>query len=240
MEEFQLGYKLLAIPFVVLMLFLVYVWRRVTRLEQEHGGVTPAGEPGKLSRMFWIYSAFTFFTAFGLLNFGIIGYHLKVQSVMSDTMITMLYAGAMGVDALVALLIGRTYDRLKERTGSRTGGILVLLIVPLLTLLLPVHTLSTSVPVVISGMVILGVILGAHETVMRSAIADLSPYKKRGLGFGLFNTFYGLALLAGSALSGLLYDRGLTMVIIILTAVSEGIALVFYGIIYRKVRATEQ
>ena len=29
-EEFQLGYKLLAIPFVVLMLFLVYVWRRVT------------------------------------------------------------------------------------------------------------------------------------------------------------------------------------------------------------------
>lgn len=238
--EFQLGYRLLAIPFVVLMLFLVYAWRRVSRLEREHGAVAPVGEPQRLSRMFWIYSAFTFFTAFGLLNFGIIGYHLKVRSIMSDTMITMLYAGAMGIDALVALLIGRTYDRLKERTGSKTGGILVLLIVPLLTLLLPILTLSTSVPVVISGMVVMGVILGAHETVMRSAIADLTPYKKRGLGFGLFNTFYGLALLAGSALSGLLYDRGLTMVIILLTALSEGIALFFYWIMYRKVRATAQ
>lgn len=237
--EFQLGYKLLAIPFLLLMLFLVFAQRRVTRIERRHGPVGGEQMPTKLQPIFWIYSAFTFFTALGLLNFGIIGYHLKVQSVLSDRMITLLYAGAMGVDALVALLIGYLYDRMKARTGSRSGGILVLLVVPLLTLLLPVLTLSHSVPMVLVGMALMGVVLAAHETVMRSAIADLTPYRKRGIGFGLFNTFYGLALLAGSALSGYLYDRGMTSLIITLTIVSEAVALLLYGYMYRRVRSVK-
>lgn len=238
--EFQLGYKILVIPFIILMVFLYYVYRKVRRVEKERGAfVREESKPAKLQPMFWIYSAFTVFAAFGLLNFGIIGYHLKAQSVMSDQLITILYAVAMGVDALVAILIGKTYDRMKERTGSKTGGILVLLVVPVLTLFLPVLTLTTSVPAVVVGMILMGVILGAHETVMRSAIADLTPYRKRGLGFGLFNTFYGLALLAGSSLSGYLYDRGMTTLIMILTAVSEVIALVLYAFMYRRVRRSE-
>lgn len=227
LSEFQLGYQLLVIPFLVLMGFLYYVYRKFT--EQD---LTPISKkPDKnepLQPIFWYYSAFTFFAAFGLVNFGIIGYHLKVQNVVDDKWIPILYAGAMAIDALIAILIGKSYDRLKVKTNKKTGGILILLIIPLFTLLLPTLTLTYSITLLIIGMVLMGIILGAHETVMKSAIADLTPFHKRGIGYGLFNTFYGLALLAGSSLMGYLYDHNQLMLISILTAVSELIAIGWY------------
>lgn len=38
--------------------------------------------------------------------------------------------------------------------------------------------------------------MGTHETIMKSAIGDLVPFSKRGSGYGVFNTSYGLALFA--------------------------------------------
>ena len=49
---------------------------------------------------------------------------------------------------------------------------------------------------------------------MRSAIADTTSLKKRGTGYGIFNTTYGVAIFLGSFLFGLLYDRGLYLVFI--------------------------
>lgn len=227
LSEFQLGYQLLVIPFIVLMGFLYYVYRKFTAHDLTPISKKPAkNEP--LQPIFWYYSAFTFFAAFGLVNFSIIGYHLKAQSVVSDQWIPILYAGAMAIDAFIAILIGKAYDRLKMKTQKKTGGILILLIIPVFTLLLPMLTLTYSVTLLIIGMIVMGITLGAHETVMKSAIADLTPFHKRGIGYGLFNTFYGLALLSGSALMGYLYDHNQLMLISILTITSELIAIAWY------------
>lgn len=163
--------------------------------------------PEQLKPIFWMYTAFTFFTTVGFVNFSIIGYHLKDRNLLTDGRITMLYAIAMAVDAAMALVTGSLYDRLKKWTGFKSGGMLILLATPLLTILLPIFSLGDRVGLIVIGMVLFGMILGTHETVMRSAIADMTPFDKRGTGYGLFNTSYGLALLAGSALMGLLYDR---------------------------------
>jgi len=48
--------------------------------------------------------------------------------------------------------------------------------------------------------------MGIHETIMRSAIADLSSLRQRGFAYGIFNTVYGLAWLAGSVTIGFLYQ----------------------------------
>ena len=56
--------------------------------------------------------------------------------------------------------------------------------------------------------------MGAHETVMKSAIADLTTLKKRGTGYGIFNTAYGLAIFIGTALLGLLYEKSIPAIII--------------------------
>ena len=75
--------------------------------------------------------------------------------------------------------------------------------------------------------------MGAHETVMKSAIADLTPMKKRGTGYGIFNTAYGLAIFIGSALTGLLYEHSIFAVIVISIAV-EIIAIPVFFIMRRE------
>ena len=81
-----------------------------------------------------------------------------------------------------------------------------------------------------------GIVLGLHETIMRSAIADLTPFQKRGTSYGVFNASYGLALLAGAALMGWLYDRGLTLVISALALASEVVALVVFYKLFQMSR----
>ena len=235
LEVFQLGYQLLVIPFIILMVVLALVHRKFVR-EKLTPEVDTTQKPPRLQPIFWIYSAFTFFVAFGLINFSLIGYHLKTQQIVSDGMVPILYAVAMAVDALVAIFIGKGYDRLKRQLRHKTGGVLILLIVPLLTAFVPLLTLSHSVSMLWIGMVLMGVVLGAHETVMRSAIADITPFSKRGIGFGIFNTIYGLSLLLGSLLMGWLYDLEQQPIIVAMTIISEGAAVALYVVLYKRIQ----
>ena len=162
--QYQLGYKTLFIPFAILMLFLIYAYRRI-----KHDNLIPAVvrkefHSSHLKSLFWIYTAFTFFCTLGFVNFSIVGYHLKANNLMSDGNITLVYSAAMIVDAATALLVGKTYDRLKIKTGMRTGGILVLMAIPFSTILLPVLTLSNSTSLIVIGMIVFGIVMGTHET----------------------------------------------------------------------------
>jgi MFS-type transporter involved in bile tolerance (Atg22 family) len=49
--------------------------------------------------------------------------------------------------------------------------------------------------------------MGAQESVMRAAIAQIAPAERRGTAYGIFNAIYGVAWFAGSVLLGVLYDR---------------------------------
>ena len=75
--------------------------------------------------------------------------------------------------------------------------------------------------------------MGTHETIMKSAIADITPMKKRGTGYGIFNTAYGLGIFLGSAAMGLLYDSSLAWVIA-LAAAAEAAALVLFIFLRRE------
>ena len=77
----------------------------------------------------------------------------------------MIYAIAMGVDAVAALLAGKTCDRI---------GLVSLLTVPLLTFPIPFLAFSYDYKLVSAGMVLWGVVMGIQETIMRAAIADLT------------------------------------------------------------------
>ena len=82
LEVFQLGYQLLVIPFIILMVVLALVHRKFVR-EELTPEVDTTQKPPRLQPIFWIYSAFTFFVAFGLINLSLIGYHLKTQQIVS-------------------------------------------------------------------------------------------------------------------------------------------------------------
>lgn len=228
LAEYSLGYKFLFIPFVLLMLFLYYSYRVISKgnlLGEEYGREFKSE---KLKPIFWMYMAFTFFATLGFLNFSTLGYHMKSQNILTDGKITLIYSVAMIVDALTALIVGRLYDKLKEKSGKKDGGILVLGAIPVVTLLLPFFGLTMSKSLIIVSMIIFGIIMGTHETIMRSAIADITPFDKRGTGYGVFNTGYGLALFLGATITGYLYDKNLNTVILIMTVVCEIIAAIIF------------
>ncbi|MDI9499107.1 MAG: MFS transporter [Bacillota bacterium] len=239
-REYQLGYKMLLVPYLLLLLFLTFAHRKITGANLLPSAPARTSQSIKLEPIFWIYTVFTFLCTVGFVNFSTIGYHLKASRLMSDGDITLLYALAMLVDAVAAMVVGKAYDRLKERTGKRTGGILVLAVIPLLTVSLPLLTLSHSKTLIVIGMMLFGVVMGTHETIMRSAIADITPYRKRGTGYGIFNSAYGLALLAGSALTGLFYDLQLTELIIVFTIIAEAAAVLLFIRLNRAITGGHQ
>ncbi len=236
LAEYSLGYKFLFIPFVLLMLFLYYSYRVISKgnlLGEEYGREFKSE---KLKPIFWMYMAFTFFATLGFLNFSTLGYHMKSQNILTDGKITLIYSVAMIVDALTALIVGRLYDKLKEKSGKKDGGILVLGAIPVVTLLLPFFGLTMSKNLIIVSMIIFGIIMGTHETIMRSAIADITPFDKRGTGYGVFNTGYGLALFLGATITGYLYDKNLNSTILIMTVVCEIIAAIIFIKMKREIQ----
>jgi len=227
LSDYQYGYSLLWVPLILVMLCILFAYRRLPNPEALEISVTKPQQTDKLSRVFWIYTVFTFVTTLGFANFALIGYHFKARHVLSDAQIPLFYALAMGVDALAALIIGKTYDIFKARRNNEKAGLITLIAIPALSLFIPVFIFSANFSFALAGVLIWGVVMGAHETVMKSAIADLTPLKKRGTGYGIFNTAYGLAIFIGSALTGLLYDYSISAVILLSIAVEIAAIPVF-------------
>jgi len=69
---------------------------------------------------------------------------------------------------------------------------------------------------------------------MRAAVADITPMKKRGTGYGIFTTTYGVALFIGSTLVGVLYDYSITFLITIFVAI-EIIAILFFFLLWKNI-----
>ncbi len=201
------GFTLLWIPASLTLAVLTLARKKVPspqRLEAR-GETSEQNNTGKLPRVFWLYTIFTLVSVAGFANFQLISYHLKVQAIVPDAKIPIIYAIAMGVDALAALVVGKTYDRI---------GLISLLAVPLLTLPIPLLTFSHSYSLVLVGMALWGVVMGVQETIMRAAIADLTPIERRGFAYGIFNTAYGAGWLLGGALMGLLYEHSISYLIL--------------------------
>lgn len=225
--DYQSAYRWLWIPFGILMVVLLFAFFRVPDPEKFEPIVPMAPEADKLTKTFWLYVAFTFVTTLGFASWAILGFHFKAKGILSDAEIPLFYAVAMGVDGLAALIVGISYDRLKKRLASEKGGLALLVIIPAFSILIPVLGFSSSKPLAIAAAVVWGIVMGTHETIMKSAIADITPLKKRGAGYGIFNGAYGLAVFAGSAAMGLLYDISLSWVIGLAMAVEAAALVVF-------------
>ena len=233
---YQKGYATLAVPYVLLMLVLAYGYLSLRRPDRGGDPVPEGRQPDRLSRTFWLYTAFAFFAAFGLVNFLLIGYHLRARSLAPDAWIPLFYAAAMLVDAGMALVVGKLYDRFKQARGSPGGGLRLLVVIPLLTAPVPFLAFSSSLALIAVAVVLWGAVMGAHETIMRAAIADLTSTGKRGTGYGVFNAAYGMAMFGGSVLSGFLYDLSVPALVAV-TLLTELASLPVFLMILRSNRA---
>jgi MFS family permease len=110
----------------------------------------------------------------------------------------------MGFDALAALVFGRWYDK---------KGMTVLAAAVVVSSVFAIFAFSMNWVLILMGVVLWGVGMGAQESIIRAAVADLVPKGRRGTGFGIFNAGYGLAWFLGSMLMGVFYDISLPALI---------------------------
>jgi len=231
--EYQTAYRWLWLPFIVLMVILLFAFFRVPDPEKLEPIVPAAREEDRLTKTFRLYVAFTFVATLGFASWALLGFHFKSKGILSDAEIPLFYAIAMGVDGIVALLAGISYDKLKKRKGSEKGGLAILVIIPLFSIMIPIFGFSSSKTLAIAAAVVWGIVMGTHETIMKSAIADITPMKKRGTGYGIFNAAYGLAVFVGSAAMGLLYDVSLAWLVGLAVGI-EIAALVVFAFLRRE------
>src|SRR5204863_6058455 len=61
--------------------------------------------------VFWVYVGAAGLLALGFVDFPLLAYHFQKNSFTKPEVIPLLYAGAMGVTGLTALIFGRLFDR---------------------------------------------------------------------------------------------------------------------------------
>ncbi|KXK28768.1 MAG: multidrug resistance protein MdtH [Candidatus Brocadia sinica] len=203
-EGYRTGYVVLFVPAIMAISVLLtarWLYPQPRNLEVGQPVLETKGFPGK----FWLYLVAVAMIAAGYADFPLIAYHFKKVSVVSDTWIPLFYAIAMGVDAIAALFFGYLFDR---------KGISILVVASLFSMLFPPLVFLGNFTVAIIGVALWGMGMGAQESVMRAAVAEMVPIARRGTGYGIFNTGYGIFWFLGSALMGVLYDFSLVSLVI--------------------------
>jgi len=172
-----------------------------------------------LPRVFWMYVAAAGLLACGFIDFPLLAYHFQKTALVRPAVIPLLYAGAMGVTGLTALVLGKLFDRYGIAVLS--FGILVsLLALPLGFLGGPAAAVA-SVACWAAGM-------GAQDATLRSGISQVVSMNKRGGAFGAFNAVYGVAWFLGSAVMGLLYDHSVMALVVFGTLAQLAAAAMFF------------
>ena len=171
---------------------------------------------GQLPRAFWLFAAASAATSAGLVTFAVIAYHLTQDHVVSIAAVPVIYAAAMGAEALAALGSGWLFDR------TRGGALLGL---PLLVSAVPVLAFASSPLVAVAGALIWGAAGGVLDSTVKALVADLVPASKRATAYGVFAAVQGAAAVAGGVMAGALYERSLP-ILIAAVVVTQIIALI--------------
>jgi len=226
--NYRSGFSVLWIPAMMVPVVLCIARNRLPHPEKlEIAHESGSKDNTLFSKTFVLYSLFTFFAVAGFANFPLIAYHLKMKTIVGDAQIPALFALAMGVDALTALIIGKTYDRM---------GLKILIIVPLLSFFIPLLAFSDMLVGVIIGTILWGIVLGIHETIMRAAVADLTDINRRGSAYGIFNTLYGLSWLLGGTLMGMLYEHSV-YTLMLLAALFEVVSIPLFLMLAKSLKS---
>ena len=184
--------------------FIALLFARWARSKK---GTPPPPAPARkdLPNVFWIYVGAAGLLALGFVDFPLLAFHFQKNSLTSPEMIPLLYAGAMGVNGLTALIFGRLFDRYGIQIISI--GIVVSL------LALPFGFLDGTTGVYIS-VACWATGLGAQDATLRSGISQVVSMNKRGTAFGSFNAVYGVLWFLGSVTMGVLYDFSLVALVV--------------------------
>ena len=221
-DDYHYTFKLLFIPFVILLAALTYTFKRIGAKTIIEGEKAEGRRKGRLEKPFYIYTLAVLLNTVGLITYALIlG---KASEILKPSeqqwIVPLIYLLIQGVDASVALIAGYSYDKF---------GIKVLTIPFILSIFPSLLVMGSSeLSTILIAAVFAGLVLGMQESIYRAAVSELTPIYLRGTAYGIFNTAYGVGFLISGAIYGFLMDVNAPLfAVAIYTFVTQLIATVF-------------
>ncbi len=218
-------FGVLAIPGAITLVLLVATKRKFPNPET----FEPSPKeyvPFKMKKEFIFYIGGISLFAFGFLDYSLVLMHIsrtyadlarglaETTSLVNSGTLPLLYAGAMLVDAVSALFFGLLYDK----KGVKALGWATVLSAPFVVLVFASH----SAVMMLLGVALWGVGMGAQESILKAAVTAMVPKNSRATGYGVFEFFFGLFWFLGSWLLGVLYDISIPAMILVSLAAQLG------------------
>ena len=213
--NFQLAFAFLALPAIVTLLLVFgarFMFADAGRIEKE----PQASEVGRYPPAYWWYCLGAGLVGFGFADYSLIAFHLSKSHIVANEWIPLFYAFAMGAGGLGSLIVGRLFDRM---------GLLVLLPVTIVVAAYAPLAFFGGFALSLIGALLWGIGLGAHESVMQAAVAQMIPRERLGSAYGVFGAIFGVAWFAGSAALGALYDVSIVATVV-LAVIAQLLAVV--------------
>ena len=214
-------FAVLAIPgavTVILLLVTKYKFPNPEHFEPEEKEYIPF----KMKKEFVLYIAGISLFAFGFIDYSLIIMHVskaytnlsahlaETSSLVNSGTLPLLYAGAMLVDAVAALIFGLMYDK----NGVRALAISTVLSAPFAIFVFGM----SSVPALLFGIALWGAGMGAQESILKAAVTKMVSKSSRATGYGVFECSFGVFWFLGSWLLGVLYDISIPAMIAVSVA----------------------
>jgi len=176
--------------------------------------------PTRLPASFWWFAAAAALCTAGLVTYGLIGYHLAQARIVETAAVPLLYAAAMAVAAVAAVITGVVYDR---------SGPHILAVLPVMVAAVPALAFSAGLAAVVTGILVWGAAQGVQDSTVKALVADLVPRHRRATAYGLFAAVQGAGALVGGAAAGALYQHSRTALVITVAASQVIALLVFFA-----------
>lgn len=220
-EIYSTCFAILAIPGAITLILLLVTKHKFPNPEN----FEPSPKeyiPFKLKKEFILYIAGISLFAFGFMDYSLLIMHIsrtyadlasglaETTTLVNTGTIPLLYAGAMLIDAFSALIFGLLYDK---------KGVKVLVWSTIISAPFSVLIFTTnSVPMVLLGIALWGVGMGAQESILKAAVTTMVPKNSRATGYGIFEFSFGVFWFLGSWLLGVLYDLSIPVMIAVSVA----------------------
>ena len=186
--------------------------------------------PFKLKDKFIYYIIGISLFAFGFIDYALIVMHISktfgtlgqgvvTSSLINSETIPLLYAGAMLIDAIAAMVFGYMYDR---------NGVKALVLSTIISAPFGVFIFTkTSTASVFIGLALWGVGMGAQESILKAAVTSIVPKQSRATGYGIFECSFGVFWFLGSFLMGVLYEKNILLMVFV-SIIAQLLAIPFY------------
>jgi len=206
LSAYALGFLILGIPALITLALLLIARKKYPRPHEFESDVPRPQSAKGLHSAYWYYLAGIAFLALGFADFPLMAYHFIKTKILADNIVPVLYAAAMGIDAVSAFFFGRMYDR--------KGMSAIIIATAVSAFFAPLAFLGHSPVFATAGVLLWGIGMGAQESILKAAVTTIAPKEKRATAFGFFNTGFGAFWFIGSWVMGILYTRSLVALVV--------------------------